>query len=117
MRAVYFAFSKKYCGKYLFFKVVSFIKSCPFPASMNGTIVNYRRNRHTQDPKHLIIKIENVIKRDEAKKYVGKTVVYNTGKKEMKGKIAAAHGNSGCVRAIFETGLPGQALGKKVTLS
>ena len=30
--------------------------------------------------------------------------------KIIKGKIAAAHGNNGIVRAIFEKGLPGQAI-------
>ncbi|MFH1174814.1 MAG: 50S ribosomal protein L35ae [archaeon] len=84
---------------------------------MNGVIVNYRRNRHTQTPTHIIIKVEGVAKRDEAKKLVGKSVVWNTGKKDMKGKIAAAHGNTGAVRAIFETGLPGQAIGQKVALN
>ena len=31
-------------------------------------------------------------------------------KKQLKGKISGAHGNKGVMRAIFERGLPGQAL-------
>jgi ribosomal protein L35AE/L33A len=34
----------------------------------------------------------------------------------MSGKVAASHGNSGAVRVIFETGMPGQALGQKVKI-
>jgi hypothetical protein len=32
--------------------------------------------------------------------------------KEIRGKISDAHGNKGLVRAIFEKGLPGQAINK-----
>ena len=83
---------------------------------MNGVIVNFRRNRHVQQMNHIIIKVDGVAKKDEAKKLVGKTVIYNTGKKDMHGKVAAIHGNSGAIRVIFEAGLPGQALGKKIVL-
>ncbi|MCX6706768.1 MAG: 50S ribosomal protein L35ae [Candidatus Woesearchaeota archaeon] len=34
----------------------------------------------------------------------------------MTGKIASAHGNSGAVKAIFDTGMPGQSLGQKVSI-
>ena len=54
---------------------------------------------------------------ETANKYVGKEVVYtNFGKNKLqiKGKITFAHGNSGCVRALFEKGLPGQCIGKKI---
>ena len=34
----------------------------------------------------------------------------------MLGKINAIHGNKGALRAVFETGIPGQALGKKVKI-
>lgn len=45
---------------------------------------------------------------------VGKKVVWTTPSKDKKtitGKISAAHGNKGCVRVIFEHGMPGQSLG------
>ena len=84
---------------------------------MNGTIVNYRLSKHVQTPNQMVVKIEGVATRDKAEKYVGKTVVYNTGKKDMKGKISSAHGNSGAVRVLFETGMPGQAVGKQVQIN
>jgi large subunit ribosomal protein L35Ae len=49
--------------------------------------------------------------REEAKKMSGKEVVWKSSAgKEIKGKISNAHGNKGLVRAIFEKGLPGQAI-------
>jgi len=32
----------------------------------------------------------------------------------IKGKISGSHGNKGLVRAIFERGLPGQALNTEI---
>lgn len=84
---------------------------------MKGTIVNYRSGQHTQTPNQMIITVEGVASKDEAEKLVGKTVVYYTGKKDIKGEIRSAHGNSGAVRALFETGMPGQAVGKEVTIN
>jgi large subunit ribosomal protein L35Ae len=83
---------------------------------MEGTIVNYRRNSTGQTQNHLVVMVEGVDSRDKATKLVGKKVLYNTGKKSMEGKINAAHGNKGALRAVFTTGLPGQALGKKVKI-
>mgnify|MGYP001592967132 CR=1 FL=1 len=49
--------------------------------------------------------------REEAKKMRGKDVVWKSiGGKVIHGKISDAHGNKGLVRAIFERGLPGQAV-------
>lgn len=84
---------------------------------MKATIVNFRRNRHTTSSNHMIIAIEGVDSKDKAKQFVGKEIIYNTGKKDIKGKIASTHGNKGAVRAIFETGMPGQCLGKQVKIN
>ncbi len=85
---------------------------------MKGIIVNYRRGRHTQNPRQMIIKVEGVESREEAEKLIGKEVIFKTPSgKEIKGKITAPHGNKGAVRARFERGLPGQALGKEVTVA
>ncbi|GIU69709.1 MAG: hypothetical protein KatS3mg002_0945 [Candidatus Woesearchaeota archaeon] len=81
---------------------------------MEGTIINYRRNSTGQRTNHLIISIKEIDSREKALKLIGKKVIYHTGKKDMIGKINAAHGNKGALRAVFETGMPGQCLGKKV---
>ena len=84
---------------------------------MEGTIVNFRRGMHTQTPNHIIIHISDDSNREKASELVGKTVVWkSTAGKEITGKIAAAHGNKGAVRAIFERGLPGQSAGTKVEI-
>ncbi len=84
---------------------------------MNGTIVNYKSGKHTQTTNQMIVKVEGVETKESAEKLVGKTVTYNTGKKDMNGEIRAAHGNSGAVRVLFETGMPGQAVGKAVQIN
>lgn len=84
---------------------------------MNGTLLHFRQNRHTTKGRHLLIEVEGVDSREQAEKLVGKHVVYKTKNGEIKGEIASAHGNSGVVRAIFERGLPGQALSQTVTIA
>ncbi|KYK26021.1 hypothetical protein AYK26_01075 [Euryarchaeota archaeon SM23-78] len=83
---------------------------------MQGTINNFRRSRKRTYKNHMVIIVEGVNKKEDAQKLVGKKVMYNTGKKDITGKISSAHGNKGAVRAIFETGMPGQALGQKVKI-
>ena len=84
---------------------------------MEGIIVNYRRGRHNQTCNQLIIQVEDVDSKEKAAGLVGKGVVWKTpANKELKGKISGAHGNKGAVRALFETGIPGQALGTKVEI-
>lgn len=84
---------------------------------MKGVIVNFRGGRHTQYNNQMIIMVEGVESKEKATEIVGKEVVFTTtGNKEMLGKIAAAHGNKGAVRAIFERGMPGQAIGKSVSI-
>lgn len=85
--------------------------------TMEGVIVHYRQNRHTQDCNQLIVQATGVATKEAAEKLVGKNVTWNTGKRDMIGKIASAHGNSGAVRVVFETGMPGQALGTKVSIN
>ena len=84
---------------------------------MNGIIVNYKGGKHTQVGNQMIIAIGGVSSREEAGKLVGKKVVYTTGKKDITGEIRSAHGNSGAVRVLFETGMPGQSVGKPVTIN
>ena len=84
---------------------------------MNGVIVNYKGGKHTQVGNQMIIEVEGVSTKEDASKLVGKTVTYNTGKKDIKGEVRSAHGNSGAIRVLFETGMPGQAIGKAVAIN
>ena len=88
----------------------------PEKNKMQGTINNFRRSRKRTCENHMIIIVDGIDKKEDAKKLLGKKVIYNTGKKDIMGKISASHGNAGAVRAIFSTGMPGQAIGKKVKI-
>ena len=75
-----------------------------------GKVIQFRRGRKTVHERHFLIDV-GVKKRGEAEKFVGKLVSWvSPAGKIIKGKIAGPHGNKGLVRAIFERGLPGQAL-------
>jgi large subunit ribosomal protein L35Ae len=84
---------------------------------VNGKVIQFRRGRKTITERHFLIEIEGVSKKEEAQKFVGKGVSWKSpAGKEINGKIAATHGNKGVVRAIFERGLPGQAITTKVEI-
>jgi large subunit ribosomal protein L35Ae len=64
-----------------------------------------------------LIEITGSKNREDAKKFVGKEVEWKSpAGKIIKGKISSAHGNKGVVRAIFEKGLPGQAVTTNVEI-
>lgn len=64
---------------------------------------------------HIIMSVEGYDTKEKAEELVGKKVTWKSASgKEIVGEIKAPHGNSGCVRAIFERGLPGQAIATKV---
>lgn len=76
-----------------------------------GKVIQFRRGRKTIHERHFLIEIEGSSDRKQAEKFVGKNVEWKSpAGKVIKGKIASAHGNKGIVRAIFEKGLPGQAV-------
>lgn len=78
-------------------------------------VIQFRRGRHTFKPRHFLIEIEGSKNRKDAEKFVGKEVGWKSSAgKIIKGKISSAHGNNGLVRAIFEKGLPGQAITTEV---
>jgi large subunit ribosomal protein L35Ae len=82
-------------------------------------VVQFRRGRRTVKPKHFLIEVEGIDSKEKAEKLVGKIVSWTSTGKEPKvisGKVAKAHGNNGVIRAIFEKGLPGQAIGTEVVL-
>ncbi|MBS3089272.1 50S ribosomal protein L35ae [Candidatus Pacearchaeota archaeon] len=77
---------------------------------MNGMIVQFRRGRKRIHERHFLIDA-GMSSRADAEKLVGKEVKWKSpAGKEIVGTIRAAHGNKGLVRAIFERGLPGQAI-------
>lgn len=81
---------------------------------MKGHVVQFRRGRHTIEEKHYLLDL-GAKDRAEAKKLAGKTVEWkSTSGKIIKGKISDAHGTKGLVRAIFERGLPGQAINTEI---
>jgi large subunit ribosomal protein L35Ae len=82
-----------------------------------GKIIQFRRGKKTITEKHFLIEIEEISNKEKASKFVGKSVVWKSpAGKEINGRIAATHGNKGVVRAIFEKGLPGQAITTKVDI-
>ncbi len=85
---------------------------------MEGLITSYRRSRHTQTSDQMIVGVQGVDSRGNASKLVGKKVTFKTPSgKEIQGEVRGAHGNSGAVRVLFETGMPGQSLGAKVSIN
>jgi len=83
----------------------------------SAIVIQFRRGRKTYHPRHFLIEIEGSDSREKGAKFVGKEVVWTSPTKtEIKGKIVKAHGNKGVVRAIFERGLPGQAIGTEVAI-
>ncbi len=77
---------------------------------MKGIVVQFRRSRHRIKEKHYLLDL-GLASRADAQKMKGKEVEWKSPSgKVIKGKISDAHGNKGLVRAIFEKGLPGQAI-------
>jgi len=84
---------------------------------MEGIVSNYRRGRHLQTTNQMIILIKGINKKDQAAGLVGKAVSWKSpAGKEIKGIIRSTHGNKGALRVLFETGMPGQAIGEKVKI-
>ena len=83
---------------------------------MEGIISNFRSARHHQNDRQMIIVVDGMTK-EKAQSLVGKKVVWKSpAGKEINGEISAVHGNKGAVRAIFEKGMPGQAVNSKVKI-
>ena len=84
---------------------------------VKGKVIQFRRGRHTVHERHFLIEVEGVNTKEEAGKLVGKEVEWKSpAGKIIKGKISSSHGNKGVVRAIFEKGLPGQAVTTSVEI-
>lgn len=84
---------------------------------MKGIVVQFRRSRHRIHERHYLLDV-GLQSRDEAQKMVGKQVSWkSTSGKIITGAVSSAHGNKGLIRAIFERGLPGQAITNEVEIS
>ncbi|MCK5321328.1 50S ribosomal protein L35ae [Candidatus Pacearchaeota archaeon] len=86
---------------------------------VTAKVIQFRRGRKTYTPRHFLIEIPGIGSREKATEFIGKTVEWKSSGKEQKiirGKIASAHGGNGVIRAIFEKGLPGQAIGTDVEI-
>jgi len=87
-----------------------------FCLSMQATIVNFRRGRHSQKDNQMVVIVKGMDK-EKAKDIIGKEVTWKSpAGKEIKGKISNLHGNKGAVRVLFERGMPGQSIGNKVEI-
>ncbi|MBS3166584.1 50S ribosomal protein L35ae [Candidatus Woesearchaeota archaeon] len=84
---------------------------------MEAIIINFRRGRHTQKPSHAILEVPKVETKKDSAKFLNKNVFWTSpAGKVIKGIIKAQHGTKGALRAIFEKGLPGQAIGAKAKI-
>lgn len=97
-----------------------------------GKILSFRRSKVTQYPQISLVKVEGVQDTKAATAYLGKRVAYiykakkdeegmytitatvTTGKKYrvIWGKVVRPHGNSGVLRARFQTHLPAESFGQ-----
>lgn len=85
---------------------------------MEAVVSNFKGSKRSQrTTAHVILVIKGVETAEKAKALVGKTVSWTSpAGNKITGEIRAAHGKRGAVRAIFERGLPGQALGTKAQI-
>lgn len=86
---------------------------------MEGRISAFRGSFRRKSGNQMIVLIDSVTDKAKAQALVGKSVVWTSpgkDRKQLKGRISAPHGGKGAVRAIFETGMPGQSLGDVVKI-
>ena len=84
---------------------------------MEGTIVHFRGSRRVKRHNQMVLQITGVDSKEKASKLIGKKVVWKTSAgKQMDGEITNIHGNSGALRVRFDTGMPGQSIGQKVSV-
>ncbi len=84
---------------------------------MDALIASFRRGRHTMTPNQFLLQADGIDSKAKASALIGKSVVWKSkAGKEIHGKITSVHGNSGTVRARFTKGLPGTAIGDRVSV-
>ncbi|WP_297464496.1 50S ribosomal protein L35ae [Thermococcus sp.] len=84
---------------------------------VKALVLAYAGTKEHRDSHHVILKPLGIDDRSEASKLIGRKVVWRTptGRK-MFGKVLKPHGDRGEVKAYFNPGLPGQALGDYVEI-
>ena len=79
-----------------------------------GKVISFRRSIKHLIKRHFILDV-GAKNKEEARKFIGKEVKWKSSAgRAIEGKISGSHGNKGLVRAIFEKGLPGQAMNTEV---
>jgi len=79
--------------------------------------MNFRGGKHTKYDNQMIVQVSGYDNKDKAKKLINKKIKWESpAGKEITGMISNVHGNNGAVRAHFNTGMPGQAIGTKVQI-
>jgi large subunit ribosomal protein L35Ae len=82
-----------------------------------GVFVSYRRGKHTQRNKQILIRIEGINDRDKAARFIGRTVTWKSPRGHpLMGSIVGVHGRRGVVKARFKKGIPGHAIGAELTI-
>lgn len=98
-------------------KTITFLKAIDFQNFMEGVIVHFRGSRRVKRGNQMIIKVNEIDKKEKAFQLIGRKVTWKTSAgKQLTGQITAIHGNSGALRVRFETGMPGQSIGSKVVI-
>ncbi len=83
---------------------------------MKAIIVNYRLSNKNRKWNQVILKVDGINSREEAKKLIGKKVILRYKNKVKVGKITRAHGNKGKVIAKFKRGIAPVFLLKEVEI-
>ena len=83
---------------------------------MEGTILNFRLSRHNKNQNQVIVEVDGIVSREDAKKLIGKKVILEINGKKKIGKVMRPHGNKGRVLVRFRSGLSGYVLMKKVII-
>jgi large subunit ribosomal protein L35Ae len=81
-----------------------------------GVFITYSYGAKQQYARNSVIKITD-LEPIESSKVIGWWVSWPEKNPKLFGKILGVHGKSGNLMARFQKGLPGQALGEKVTIT
>jgi len=84
---------------------------------MEGIIVHFRGSRRVKRHNQMVVVVEGIDNKEQASQLINKKVMWKTSAgKQLTGQITNVHGNSGALRVRFDTGMPGQSIGQKVSV-